>query len=426
MLMFVKFISSIILSLGGALAIANIENKKVTIGSRQIIFIFILSIATFFFSGVSYKASQSIVMFIIMVLAYKAVFLFDFPKAIIMTAVVMLLASIGDATSLIFMMNFVSKTSYHTSNLILIIGNAYTAAVMFGLTKIKPFANKINSLVNKTSKNKLLAIIIQAVCSVLLLFLVFQNIFSNYHFNFNYFLNLLIYLLVGAILTIYIRESNDYNRLLEEYDGLIKTVQTFEDWIEEEQLELHESKNSLSAIYGMTNIKEVRKEIDKILKRKTTIEDKWAVDLKAIPKGGLKGLLYYKFMIAKNNKLKLVVDVSDKVTVKLKKLSKENFKVLLRLIGIYFDNAIEASVESKEKNISFESYMIKGQLHIVITNTYKGNIELKNIGVKNVSTKGKNRGKGTFLAKKLVSKNENFEIMNSIVNNYYVQKIIIK
>lgn len=426
MLMFVKFICSIILSLGGALAIANIEDTKIKIGSRQIIFILILSVATYFFSGVSYKAYQSILMFAVMTLAYKEIFRFDFPKSIIMTAVVMLLASIGDLTIVLFAMKFVEKAAYHTDFILLVVSNIYTAVVMYLLTKIKPLSHKINILVNKTTKNKLVSILTQAICSILLLFLVFHNIFTNYHFNFSNFYNLFIYILVGIILAIYIAESNNYNKLLDEYDRLIETVQTFEDWIEDEQLELHESKNSLSAIYEMTDLEEVHKEINKILKRKSSIEDKWVTDLKPIPKGGLKGLLYYKFMVARNNKIKLIVDISNDTTSKLKKLTKENSKVLLRLIGIYFDNAIESAAKSKKKNVSLEIYKIKKELHVVITNTYDGSVSLDKVGEKNFSTKGKNRGKGTYLAKKLVNKNKNFEIKNSIINNYYIQRIIIK
>lgn len=426
MLMVTKFIGSIILSIGGALAITNIEQTKIKIGIRQIIWLLALAVCTFFFIRVDFSVLQSLLTFIVMILAYKETFNFNLTKAIIMTAIILLLASICDVSAMIFTMNFISKQQYHTNYILLILANLYTALMMYFITKPYKISTKLNKFINKASQNKVLVIALEIILSVILMFLIFYNVYNNFGFNFDYIINLLIYMLVGIILAVYIKESNNYTKLLDEYDKLLEYVQTFEEWIEDEQLELHESKNSLSAIYEMDDIKEIKKKLDKILNRKNSIEDSWVMDLKPIPKGGLKGLLYYKFIIAKNNHLNLITDVSDKVTTKMKKLSKNDAKLLFRLVGIYFDNAIEAATESKSKNVSLEVYKIKNELNIVITNTYKDNINLNKIGKKGVSTKGENRGKGTYLAKKLVSKNEHFEIKNSLLNNYYIQRIIVK
>lgn len=426
MSLLIKFISSIILSVGGALAIANIEQVKIKIEARQIIWILALAICTFFFSKVEFSIIQSTLMFIVMILAYKEIFNFDLRKSIVMTAIIMILAFLADACIVLLTISCITKTAFKTNCFWMVVGNLFIAFLMFLITKIKPLSKKIHKFANNITKSSFFSVIVEVIVSLLLIFLLTYSVYKNFKFNVSYIINLLTYILVAVILFIYIKESNNYNKLLDEYDKLLEYVQTFEEWIEDEQLELHESKNSLSAIYEMTNLEEVRKEIDKILNRKTSIEDSWVIDLKPIPKGGLKGLLYYKFMIAKNNNLHLITDVSNKVTHKLKKLSKQDSKLLFRLIGIYFDNAIEAAIESKEKNISFEVYKIKNELNVVITNTYKDNIDLNKIGTKGVSSKGENRGKGTYLAKKLVSKNKSFEVKNSLLNNYYVQKIVIK
>lgn len=426
MSLLIKFIGSMIISIGGALAISNIEQTKIKIGLRQIIWILALTICTFFFTKIEFSILQSTLMFIVMILAYKEIFNFDLRKSIVMTAIIMILVVLADACAVLLTISFISKVAFRTNYFLMITGNLFISILIFCFTKIRFFSNKIYSFVNKSSNNHFISVLSEVLLTVILLLLISYNIYYNFKPNLDYFINISIYILVALILFIYIKESNNYNKLLDEYDGLLEYVQTFEEWIEDEQLELHESKNSLSAIYEMTNLEEVRKEIDKILNRKTSIEDSWVIDLKPIPKGGLKGLLYYKFMIAKNNNLHLITDVSNKVTNKLKKLSKQDSKLLFRLIGIYFDNAIEAAIESKEKNISFEVYKIKNELNIVITNTYKDNIDLNKIGKKGISTKGENRGKGTYLAKKLVSKNPKFEIKNSLLNNYYIQKITIK
>ena len=426
MLILSKFISAIILSIGGALAIANIEQTKIKIEVRQIIWILALSMCTFFFGNNSYTPFKSLLIFIVMLLAYKEIFQFNLHKSIIMTALIMILSSLCDASLILITMKFLPLNAFRTNFVVTIISNLYILLVMVLITKIKPLSTRLLSFINYAIKNKIITTGIEAMLSLVLLAFVTYNVSKSFHFGVDYIINLLIYILIAVILFIYIKESNNYSKLLDEYDKLLEYVQTFEEWIEDEQLELHESKNSLSAIYEMNNMKEVRKEIDKILKRKNSIEDKWVIDLKPIPKGGLKGLLYYKFMIAKNNNINLITDVSNTVTGKIKGLNKTDLKLLFRLVGIYFDNAIEAASESRKKNISFEVYKIKSELNIVITNTFKGDIDINKIGKKGISTKGENRGKGTYLANKLVSKNDKFETKNSILNNYYIQKIIIK
>ena len=425
MLMVVKFICSLILSLGGMLAISNIENIKVEFKLKQIIWLIVLSLGTFLFSKIIYSSYQSILILLTMIFCYKEMFNFETVKAIVLTSIMLLLISLMDGISSVVFVNFIEISVFRTNALLMLLGNLIPAILIYLITKIKPLAVFIKNFVNNITQNRTISTIIELVLSITLLAVLTYNISRNVTFNIELIMDLLIFGLIGTIIFFYIKEQNNYNKLLDEYDKLIEYVQTFEEWIEEEQLELHESKNSLSAIYEMTDIEKVRKEINKILNRKGSLEDSWVTDLKPIPKGGLKGLLYYKFMIIKNHKLNIITDVSDNVTSKLKQLNKKDIKLLLRLIGIYFDNAIESANESRKKNISFEVYKLKNKINIVITNTYKNKVDINKIGIKGVSTKGANRGKGTYLAKKLVAKNKKFEISNNIINNYYVQKIII-
>lgn len=70
----------------------------------------------------------------------------------------------------------------------------------------------------------------------------------------------------------------------------------------------------------------------------------------------MKGLIYYKTAIAQNNKIHVSADISLKKNNLLKKLPDNKIKILCRLIGIYFDNAIEAAKETKKKTVTIEIY----------------------------------------------------------------------
>ena len=96
------------------------------------------------------------------------------------------------------------------------------------------------------------------------------------------------------------------------------------------------------------------------------------------------------------------------------------------MLGIYFDNAIEAAEESKKRKIVFEAYIVNKNLVFVISNTYKEKVKLSNISKKGVSSKGINRGKGLYFASKIISQTNSFESDNIIIGDYYIQKLIIK
>ena len=52
-------------------------------------------------------------------------------------------------------------------------------------------------------------------------------------------------------------------------------------------------------------------------------------------------------------------------------------------------------------------------------------IDLKKIGEKGYTTKGKNHGHGIFLVKNLLSGNDKITMNTKIINNYFVQEIRI-
>ena len=91
------------------------------------------------------------------------------------------------------------------------------------------------------------------------------------------------------------------------------------------------------------------------------------------------------------------------------------------------DNAIEASLESEKKQIGIEAYTNADQeFKMIISNTYNNEIDQNKIGKEAFSTKGKTRGHGLLLVKRLLNQSNIFEIKTKIQDNLYIQKIAIK
>lgn len=110
----------------------------------------------------------------------------------------------------------------------------------------------------------------------------------------------------------------------------------------------------------------------------------------------------------------------------LTKLSEKEIKVLCKLIGIYFDNAIEAAAESRKKNLTIEVYELKDKVSIVISNSFKRHTNLKDRNKKGISSKGEGRGNGLYFASKLIKENPWLEEKQEIIDGYYIEQLIIK
>ena len=235
-----------------------------------------------------------------------------------------------------------------------------------------------------------------------------------------------IFVLILILLIIYLKSKNDNDRLQQRFNNLYDYSQDYEEWIAKEQLAMHENKNQLIVIRNM--VKQNAKAVDyinEIINEDYGLEDKWLGQLINVPSGGLKGLLYYKLITIEKHKLNFCVDISQNVKSKLKKIQKEQLKDISHIIGIYLDNAIEASIKSNKKMLSLEIYCIKKELNVVITNSFNEEIDITKLNSKGYTTKGKGRGNGLYFVTKIKEKNNNIDTKTNIINDYFVQRIVV-
>ncbi len=252
------------------------------------------------------------------------------------------------------------------------------------------------------------------------------KIITNYKLNISFLGNMLVILSLVIIEVIFINNKDTYNKLMNEYDILLSNMQTFEEWIEKEQFTRHEYKNQLAILYAISTEKEVKNKIQDIINQNLSIKNEVVNNLKDLPKGGLKGLLYYKTIIGEKSKLKITVDVSINKKGILSSLNKEKINTIAKIIGIFYDNAIEAARDSRKKIILLEIYELKDRINIVISNTFKKSSLKENQFDKGISSKGEGRGNGLYFARKLLNKNNWIEEKQEIIDNYYVETITIK
>ena len=232
-------------------------------------------------------------------------------------------------------------------------------------------------------------------------------------------------LIFFVLATLFIKSKNSYDKLNSKYESMFNYVQNFEDWIEKEQLNRHEYKNQLAVLRCLTSEKKVKDKIDEILEDSINIEGEVVHQLKTLPKGGIKGLMYYKSAIAQKNKIDLTVNISLELHSILSKLTEKEVKVLCHLIGIYFDNAIEAAKETRTKKVLIEIYELKDRVTFVFSNTFKKTKNFDDRNNKGVSTKGEGHGNGLYYASKLIGQNPWLSQKQEVIDKYYIQQIIV-
>lgn len=260
----------------------------------------------------------------------------------------------------------------------------------------------------------------------------FYNLIKTFEFT----NNIISYVIVIVALIIFLfamfKQKIDNDKLQNKYDELLEIMKNYESDVEYQRTQLHETKNEFMTIKSKINDKENNKEIikyiDSIIGEKINTSNmlKYA-KFTYLPANGLKGFFYYKFMEAERNKINVFVNISQNIENSfLGKLEANDFKQLARIIGVYLDNAIEASSQSEERKLGIEIYMVKKDIKIIITNTFVNNIDSDKIGKLRFSTKGINRGHGLLLVKSILSTNKMFEAKRTIKDNLYIQELLIK
>ena len=111
-------------------------------------------------------------------------------------------------------------------------------------------------------------------------------------------------------------------------------------------------------------------------------------------------------------------------------LSTLNMKVyeFARILGIFLDNAIEASSECNEKiiNLTFRNDCKNSRQLIIVENTYKNkDIDTEKIFEKGITEKENHTGLGLWEVRKILKKNSNTNLHTSKTDKFFTQQLEI-
>jgi two-component system sensor histidine kinase AgrC len=99
---------------------------------------------------------------------------------------------------------------------------------------------------------------------------------------------------------------------------------------------------------------------------------------------------------------------------------------LSRILGILLDNAMEASIETKEKEVRFCMFYKEKDLHLIIQNTaLPPTYAISELRSHEISTKGENRGIGLFNVDMILKNYENTIWSTTYEEPNFTQELIL-
>lgn len=421
-----KFICSALMAVVGLIVVKNISGSKEKLLSiKSIVLMLCLIIVPAFTYTTDYNFLYGVINYLLMIVTYKYVLNLNFTKAIVSCGILLLSLFLLDFISSIFFAMFISVEKMRDTWCINLSMNILFSIIILAVFRTKRVYRYFENLIDKTSRKRQTNIVIFLLLAVIAMSTLLYLLGNNYELNAVFTTNFLIFLIFFLLVIILVGEKNSYVKLSDDYENLFNYVKIFEDWIEDEQLIRHEYKNQLAVLRCLTKEKKVKDKIDEIISDTINIDNHMINQLKNLPSGGLKGLLYYKIAVARNNDINIEVDVSQDASPVLNALNQDELKIISKLIGIYCDNAIEAAKDTKKKIVLIEIYEINDIANIVISNTCKENKVLLNRYDKGISTKGKGRGNGLYFAKKMLNRNTWIEESQEIIDGYYIETLKI-
>ena len=212
--------------------------------------------------------------------------------------------------------------------------------------------------------------------------------------------------------------QDSYNRLQEytnQIENMYSSLRSFK----------HDYSNIMLSMSGyieandMDGLKEYFDKEILPLRKKITKNTAHINQLMNIKTTELKSIISSKLLYA----IELNINVNIEVTDEIVSLPIDTLD-LCRVIGIFLDNAIEATLETDQPSIRFALINLETEYIFVISNTFleKG-IPYAALAKPNVSTKGANRGIGLYNAHEIISRYNHAFLDTEIQDKIFVQRL---
>ena len=426
------FLCAIIMVAGVLLFGRIVLGNKMSTSKSHFLIIFLLMCVMYTISSLFlFKTAKTIIIFLINIFSYKIIYNLSYKKSIFLSIMHMVILLVPDFIEMYFVTEIMGISMEYCFSSIAgsIISNLVVCFLLLILAIIlkTPLRKMIDEDTSNTRK-----IIVISIITLLCIIVFFYEMGKSFVVNKNFWTYILVIIVLVSVLFNYIKQSIINNKFKIEYDQLLGFMTTYEEEIENQRTLRHETKNEFLAIRAKICDKEKESEIvnyiDEILGDTYAVKKEKYAKFGYLPANGIKGLCYFKVQKAEEKGIHVSINISKKIKEStIFDLDLKRQRDFAKILGVFIDNAIEASAESKDKELGIEAYSnIENEFRMIISNTYNNKIEEEKIGKESFSTKGKKRGHGLLLVNDIIKNNSIFETKREIKNDIYSQMIIVK
>lgn len=376
---------------------------------------------------------KTIVMYIILVIGYKFIFKVSYNDSALINFLNIFLHFIGElimgliVVSLNFSAETVTNIFHHTwvSTFIILL-------IVFSI--VKPFSKKLIKLKEILQKEKVSIIICWIIISLIIIVL-FINININiktWQDNNTFIISIIISLSFLLMVILWLREIKKRDIINANFEKIYEQSRSYSNILKTYKKTRHEYSNELKIIKSMLKDEPKASEyINLLLKDNSPKLNKYSnfiTDLDKIPDITINSFLELKLNDMINQKINVFLRISNRID----KLSNINltikeYKDLFKVLGVFLDNAYEASVETKEKDVTIEINYKNNELILIISNTFNNvDINIEEIYQYGYSTKGENHGTGLSIVQDVISQSDFLTKKTEIIKNYFFQYLYIK
>ena len=392
----------------------NMFLYKHTYNKKDLLYMFIGSLLFYINSTYNLIEYKTLTSLVIEILLFKLTFKQSIKETIINTIIIICYSGLIE---LLFSLLLVVNTSFIKNGIPLLFKDIFSIfiyMICYYLSKnsrLTKIINKIKNLSKQIVSFRLLLFLLVIIVNILLFFR------SN---DFNSIKNILFMIVIGfyIVFTLVQLVSENYSlikvrakniELTNTYKAYSKAICEFKEF-------KHNLKNDILSVISVLP-KEKQETLISLI-NKYNLKYDWLGTINDIPEG-LQGLIYLKKIEADIKKVKLIIDCGSNINI-----NEKDFLDISDIIGIYLDNAIDASKNTRHKIVYISIYSTNNNIMVRIINHFNNYIDLNCIGDKNYSSKKVKSGLGLNYIKSIKNKNIKSEI--SIKNDLFISKINYK
>ena len=344
----------------------------------------------------------------------------------IFSQLIFIVSEIGIMIILLFL-NIFSNMNIIESYAGALITNIFVTIFALFISRFEFISKFFNIVVNSSKKLKLSIILPILISLIIILNTVYALFYNGASIIIVFLTDAILCILYAIFIAKIISDKYKYIKVSEKYNSTLYSLREYEDILNKYRISNHENKNQLLMIRNMSKNKKITNYIDEIIDNKLKDNDKLMLDVLVIPEGGLRGLIYSKLLFMKENNINgnLLVDKKIK-TVDLINVEDSLMLDICKVIGVFIDNAIDEVSKLKERNIEIAIYFENKDLCIEVSNNYKNQIDIENMGNLGYTTKGENHGYGLALVKQIIQNNKKLFNEKKINKNIFSQILKIK